>query len=119
MDQAKLLGIKKQRSVFERFISASTLATNVLAKPITVTFSKSGKTIIVPPDKTILDAAIDAGISPMFSCKTGQCKTCAVKVIHGDAQHQDECLSEHEQQTQQLMCPCVSRREHQNITLDL
>jgi ferredoxin-NADP reductase/predicted pyridoxine 5'-phosphate oxidase superfamily flavin-nucleotide-binding protein len=119
MDQANLLGIKKQRIVFERFVSASTLATNVLAKSITVRFLKSGKTINVLPDKSILDAAIEAGISPMFSCKTGQCKTCAVKVIDGDAQHQDECLSEHEQETQKLMCPCVSRSEHNNITLDL
>jgi len=116
--QANKQGIDKSRIVYERFNPLSDQAKQPLASPIQVTFAKSDKTILLNGQKSILDAAIDAGINPNFSCKTGQCKTCAVTVIKGQAQHHDQCLSEYEQNQQNLMCPCVSHSQH-NITLDM
>lgn len=116
--QASKQGIDKSRIVYERFKQPITDHKKHLASPIQVTFSKSGKTISMDGQKSILDAAIDAGISTNFSCKTGQCKTCAVKIIKGHAEHRDDCLSEYEQKKQKLMCPCVSSSQ-KNITLDM
>jgi ferredoxin len=45
----------------------------------TITFEKSGKSVECPPDKTILEAAQEAGIVIPFSCQGGTCHTCAVK----------------------------------------
>ena len=45
----------------------------------TIRFEKSGKSVECPPDKTILEAAQEAGIEIPFSCQGGTCHTCAVK----------------------------------------
>ncbi len=40
-------------------------------------------TIKVSPDKTILEAAQDAGLDPPYSCTVGVCTTCRAKVLKG------------------------------------
>ena len=40
-------------------------------------------TITVPEGKTILKAAIDAGLEPPFSCTVGVCTTCRAKLSKG------------------------------------
>jgi ferredoxin len=44
-----------------------------------IEFSKTGKTVECPADKTVLEAAQAAGIDIPFSCQGGTCHTCAVK----------------------------------------
>ncbi len=34
-------------------------------------------------DDTVLDAALDAGLEPEFSCQAGVCGTCKAKLISG------------------------------------
>ena len=87
-------------------------------KAIDVKLLKSNKTISVLPQQSILDAVLDAGIDVPFSCKIGQCKSCAVKVISGEVEHFDQCLSDYEKTQQQLMCPCVSQGKD-NLVLDI
>lgn len=41
------------------------------------------QTITVSPDKTILEAAQDAGMDPPYSCTVGVCTTCRAKVLSG------------------------------------
>jgi ferredoxin-NADP reductase/predicted pyridoxine 5'-phosphate oxidase superfamily flavin-nucleotide-binding protein len=115
IQQANIFGLDADRIVYERFSQQS----SVLVKPISVTFAKSNKTVIVSEHQSILDAAIDAGIDALHSCKTGQCKTCAVTVLNGKAKHHDNCLTDQDRNTQNLMCPCVSRSTTDAITLDL
>lgn len=109
------LNIQPERIRFERFshhISDE-------AKPIRVEFSKSNKVVQVEKNQTILDAALAAGIEIPFSCKSGDCKTCAVKVLEGKPQHFDNSLSKHERINEKLMCPCVSRAIDDNLVLDV
>jgi len=108
------LNIDPERIRFERFGHSISRE----AKPIRVEFSKSNAVIQVGKDQTILDAALAAGIEIPFSCKNGDCKTCAVKVIEGKVQHFDNSLSEHERLNENLMCPCVSRAIDDNLVLD-
>jgi ferredoxin len=45
-----------------------------------VTFTKSGVTVDCPSNKTVLEAAQEAGLPNLpYSCQGGTCKTCAVK----------------------------------------
>lgn len=46
-------------------------------------------TIQVPQDKTILEAALDAGIELPYSCNAGVCTTCAAKIIEGTLDQSD------------------------------
>ena len=38
------------------------------------------QTLVVPGDKTLLEAALDAGVSISFSCCSGGCGACRVNV---------------------------------------
>jgi len=112
---AKSLDIEERRVVSERF--AATIQAD--AKPVSVSLKRSGKHLDVAADQTILDAMLEAGIDAPFSCRAGNCKSCAVKVIEGKADHRDTALTEAEREQDQLMCPCVSRAKSVSLVLDL
>jgi ferredoxin-NADP reductase/predicted pyridoxine 5'-phosphate oxidase superfamily flavin-nucleotide-binding protein len=114
IERAKILNIEPERLRFERF----NIEVNADAKPISVTLKKSGKVIQVNSEESILDAMLAADIPAVFGCKTGECRTCAVKVLAGEPEHLDNALStkEHEEQ---IMCPCVSRAKTSHLTLDV
>jgi ferredoxin len=41
------------------------------------------ETMMVPPNKTLLDVLSDSGFEIVYSCKTGACGACKVKVCEG------------------------------------
>lgn len=114
-DSAKLLQIDPQRIRFERF-TAEPIAG---ARPIQVELRRSGKTLNVAADETVLDAMLDAGVDAAFGCKSGMCKSCAVKVLEGEPDHRDSTLSGEEKEAEQLICPCVSRAKGKHLVLDI
>jgi ferredoxin-NADP reductase/predicted pyridoxine 5'-phosphate oxidase superfamily flavin-nucleotide-binding protein len=114
-DAAKALDIEEERIRFERF----TVSVDQNAKPIQLELRRSGKQIRVNADQTILDAMLDAGIDAPFSCRAGNCKTCAVKVLSGEPDHRDTALSTVERDQYQLMCPCISRATTGHLVLDI
>jgi len=112
---AKESGISAEQVHFERFNKVH----HKDDKAITVTLAKSNKTLMVTSEQSILDAMIDADISIPYSCQTGSCKTCQVKVLDGVPEHLDLVLSEKEKTQDNLFCPCVSRAKSDTITLDI
>jgi len=48
-----------------------------------VTILNKARTIEVPPGKTILEAAVDAGIDYPFGCHSGMCGACKTRVVTG------------------------------------
>ncbi len=92
------------------------------AKPIggdrafRVRLAKTGKTLDVPADKSILDVMRENGLDVPSSCETGTCGTCRVKYLAGEADHRDLVLSRAEK-THTIMI-CVSRAKGDEITLD-
>lgn len=112
---AEELDIEQDRVVSERF--SAVIAAD--AKPIIVNLKRSGKQLEVAADQTILDAVLEASIETPFSCRVGDCKSCAVKVLDGEADHHDTALTEAERIDDQLMCPCVSRAKGEHLVLDI
>ena len=86
---------------------------------IEVVLAQSGRTVMVPADKTILDCLIDAGCDPMFDCKRGECGVCSTPVIEGDIEHRDYFLSKEEKASGKLMQICISRVKGRRLVLDL
>lgn len=115
LDVAQGLNISAERIRFERF-NADIAST---AKAVTVHLQRSNVSLEVAKDQSILDAMLDAGIHAPYSCKTGACKSCVVKVVEGEPDHKDMALSPEEKTQQKLMCPCVSRALSDNLTLDI
>jgi ferredoxin-NADP reductase len=52
--------------------------------PATVTFSHAGIAAPLPADTTILEAAEGAGVEIPYSCRSGVCGVCVVRLTRGD-----------------------------------
>lgn len=99
---------------FEAFSEAEThKATD---RPFNVRLARTGKTLAVPADKTILEVLRDNGLDVPSSCETGTCGTCRTKMLDGVADHRDLVLAEHEKADTIMIC--VSRAKSDEITLD-
>lgn len=86
-------------------------------QPIEVHLERSRQTISVPAERSILDTLLHAGIDVAHDCKRGECGMCATRVVDGEAEHRDLCLSA-EQQADSI-CVCVSRACGRSLRLDL
>jgi ferredoxin-NADP reductase len=84
-----------------------------------VDLRRSRRTLRVSAGQTILHAAAEAGIHAEADCERGECGVCAVRVIEGDADHRDLCLTSADRQVVRLMTPCVSRAIGQRLVLDM
>jgi ferredoxin-NADP reductase len=84
-----------------------------------VEFVRTGITISVGPDQSILDAARAVGIPASFSCSEGTCGTCETNIVSGRADHRDSVLSPEEQEEHSTLMICVSRAACPKISLDL
>jgi ferredoxin-NADP reductase/predicted pyridoxine 5'-phosphate oxidase superfamily flavin-nucleotide-binding protein len=113
---ARHRNIDPEQVRFERFAAPTPKAED---RPIIVELRRSGKTLQVRADQSILDAAIEAGVDPLYDCKAGICGTCAVKVLAGEPDHRDTALSPAERDRAGLFCTCVSRARGDRLVLDL
>jgi ferredoxin-NADP reductase len=80
---------------------------------------RSGITLEVPADVSVLEVCEDAGVSVLGSCYEGICGTCETAVIDGVPDHRDSVLTEDEQAVGDVMMICVSRCKGPRLTLDL
>ena len=76
-----------------------------------VEFATSGVVALVPPGRSILAVADEAGVAVSFSCSEGTCGTCETTVLEGRADHRDAVLEEDERAGNTTMMICVSRAE--------
>jgi ferredoxin-NADP reductase len=102
----------------ERFTPKTQTEPPVLAN-FEVEFARTGITVSVEPDQSILDAARAVGIPAPFSCSEGTCGTCETNIVSGLADHRDSVLSSAEQDENSTLMICVSRAACPKITLDL
>ncbi|MFT4099540.1 MAG: PDR/VanB family oxidoreductase [Burkholderiaceae bacterium] len=102
----------------ERFAAAPVAATGP-EQGFEVRLAKAGKSVEVPPGKSILDALIDAGLNPDHSCKEGVCGACETAVIEGEIEHRDGVLTKSEREAGKTMMICVSRCKRGPLVLDI
>ena len=80
---------------------------------------RSGLTLTVPPDQSVLAALTEAGVEVPSSCQQGVCGTCEVRLISGEVDHRDSILSASERAANQSMMVCVSRARNDRLVLDI
>ena len=84
-----------------------------------VELARSGRTLTVAPDVSVLDAVRDAGVEVLYSCTEGTCGTCETDVLDGEPDHRDSVLTEDERAAGETMLICVSRCRGKRLVLDL
>lgn len=50
----------------------------------TITFAVSGVSAALPADRTVLEAAEEAGVEIPYACRTGECGACVTKLLDGE-----------------------------------
>jgi vanillate O-demethylase ferredoxin subunit len=84
-----------------------------------VLLASSGKIVLVPSDKTVVQALADAGVDVQVSCEQGVCGTCLTRVLEGVPDHKDMYLTPEEQAANDQFTPCCSRSRTPRLVLDL
>jgi ferredoxin-NADP reductase len=84
-----------------------------------VELARSGRTLTVPPGRSILRAVEDAGVEVLWSCTEGTCGTCETAVLGGEVDHRDSLLTPGERAANDTMFICVSRAAGPRLILDL
>lgn len=82
-----------------------------------VELARSGRTVHVPADRSILEAVRDAGVATSSSCESGTCGSCKTRLIAGDVDHRDMVLMDEERSDSIMIC--VSRAKSGSLVLDL
>ena len=84
-----------------------------------VQLQKSGQTLQVSKDQSILKVLQDAGHDVPFSCSEGICGTCLTQVVTGTPDHWDMYLTPEEQEKGDCIMVCCSRSQTARLVLDL
>jgi phthalate 4,5-dioxygenase reductase component len=99
----------------ESFADAASLAVPD-DRPFRVRLARSGDTVEVGAQQSILEALREHGLDVPSSCESGTCGTCRTRLLGGIADHRDLVLSEAEH-TDSIMV-CVSRARSAEIVID-
>ncbi|MCZ0989581.1 PDR/VanB family oxidoreductase [Streptomyces diastatochromogenes] len=78
---------------------------------------RSGRTLTVPADSTVLAAVRRELPDTAYSCEQGFCGTCQQRVLEGEIDHRDELLTDAERHESMLIC--VSRARSDRLVLDM
>ncbi|MFJ9813339.1 PDR/VanB family oxidoreductase [Streptomyces sp. NPDC101158] len=97
----------------ERFSAARTGG----GKAFEVELRRTGRTLTVAPDRSVLSAVHEVVPDLLYSCRQGFCGTCRQRVLEGEIDHRDELLTDAERDGSMLIC--VSRCAGERLVLDL
>ena len=91
--------------------AVSTVAPFVAGAPaaLQVTFSKSGKSAPMPPDKSVLEASEDIGVNIPFECRVGTCGVCKSKLVSGTVTMEVEDALEPGEKERGLILACQAK----------
>lgn len=103
----------------ERFAAKEVAASSDAKSSYVVNLAKSGRSITVTGEKSLLDTLLDEGVDVDHSCCEGVCGSCETRVLAGEPDHRDSILSAKERASNKVMMLCVSGCKSSTLTLDL
>lgn len=100
---------------FEDFAGAAAIQQD--DRSFRLTLARSGRSIDIPANRTILETLRAEGVSVRSSCESGTCGTCKCGLVSGDVNHRDMVLMDEEKSHSIIIC--VSRARSGELVLDL
>lgn len=113
------LGVEAGRIYRESFFSAAAeqakaeakagINQGILTRDVKIKLEGQEHVVSVPPDKTILEAGLEAGLDMPYSCQSGLCTACRGRISSGNVKmDEDAGLSPAEIEDGYILC-CSSR----------
>ena len=84
-----------------------------------VELAKTGLTLTIPPNRSILQVLWDNNVEVLYACEEGWCGNCKVKYLAGNVEHRDEYLSESERKDHLQVCISRAAPGETKLVLDL
>jgi vanillate O-demethylase ferredoxin subunit len=116
---ARAAGWGEAQLHWEFFSAGADTAPRTGDEAFEVQLASSGRVVVVPPDKTVVQALAEAGVEVLVSCEQGVCGTCLTRVLQGTPDHRDVYLTPEEQEANDQFTPCCSRAKSARLVLDL
>lgn len=89
------------------------------AREVTIRYDGQEYRILVPPDKAILETALDQGIDLPYSCQSGLCTACRGKAISGKVRlDEEEGLSQSER-AEGYVLTCVGHPVTDDVVIEI
>ncbi|TCG06490.1 flavodoxin reductase [Paraburkholderia steynii] len=104
--------------VHREHFSASAYAPEAAAA-FDVRIASTGKVYRVAETQSVVQALSESGVAIPTSCTQGVCGTCVTRVIEGEVDHRDLCLTTEERARNDRFTPCCSRARGALLVLDL
>lgn len=84
-----------------------------------VVLARQGRSLFIPPGKTILEILVHEKVNVPFACSNGVCGTCETHVLEGTPDHRDSFLTDDEKAGNASMMVCCSGSRTARLVLDL
>ncbi len=98
---------------------AATPAQDIAAGGFRVKLARSGRTIEVGPQQSVVAALAAHEVVVPVSCEQGICGTCVTRILAGVPEHHDYFLTNAERERGDQFTPCCSRAKSAELVLDL
>jgi ring-1,2-phenylacetyl-CoA epoxidase subunit PaaE len=100
----------------EEVVSASG---ELKAREVTIRYDGQEYKVMVPPNKAILEAALDQGIDLPYSCQSGLCTACRGKALSGQVKlDEEEGLSQSER-AEGYVLTCVGHPMTDDVVIEI
>lgn len=98
---------------------AEVSADEIIERVVTIKYEGNEYKVTVPPDKTILETALDDGIDLPFSCQSGLCTACRGKALSGKVKlDEEEGLSQSER-NEGYVLTCVGHPLTDDVVIEI
>jgi ring-1,2-phenylacetyl-CoA epoxidase subunit PaaE len=89
------------------------------AREVTIRYDGQEYKVLVPPDKAILETALDQGIDLPYSCQSGLCTACRGKALSGQVKlDEEEGLSQSER-AEGYVLTCVGHPMTDDVVIEI
>jgi ferredoxin-NADP reductase len=86
--------------------------------PFIAHLRRSGISVQVGPEQSLLEAIEAAGLAPPYLCRGGACGECELPLMDGTPDHRDHVLSAEQRAANSCILTCVSRALSPELALD-
>ena len=117
VDYAHAAGWPRENVFLETFVVPS--ADSSTNRPFEVVLKRSGRSLTVPADRSLLDVLQSSDIAITAVCTQGLCGACVATVLDGEVDHRDLVLGKRRDRNGCRMTTCVSRARSGRLVLDL